>query len=155
TFLLVCRAYERMRGAPAEGFLVAAEPASDVPPATLPPAVAEPGGVPVEPLRAAASAPYSELTISDGVPSSSYDDELTFTTTNRTRARRAEALFEEGGAPGGTGRAPSSPAASSRAAAEPAAPEATPPGQDITPAEAAPAARIEAAASPPSTVDDG
>jgi hypothetical protein len=100
-FLLVGRAYARMRGAPAEAFLVSAEPASEAPLPTSPPVTMDSGSaVPVEAVRASASSPYSELTVTEGDGNSAaggggYDDELTFTTTTRGKALTAEELFDD------------------------------------------------------------
>ena len=151
TFLLVCRAYERARAAPLEGFLVAADPAADAPPATQPPGSSEPAGVPVEPLRASSPSPYSEITISDGAASGGYDDELTFTTSTRGKALTAEELFDDAGA------AAASASANAQPVSEAESSEATPPPLvdiDITPtptSETSPGA----AASPPPSVEDG
>lgn len=97
-FLLVGRAYARMRGAPAEAFLVAAEPASEAPIATSPPINMDSvNAVPVEAIRAGSSSPYSELSVTEGDGDSApgYDDELTFTTTTRGKALTAEELFDD------------------------------------------------------------
>jgi len=102
-FLLVGRAYSRMRGAPSEAFLVAAEPAAESPMPTTPPiSMDSVTAAPVEAMRAGASSPYSEISVTgderdgdgDG-GSGGYDDELTFTTTTRNKALTAEELFDD------------------------------------------------------------
>jgi hypothetical protein len=88
-YLHVRRAYERMLGAPAEPVLLVAEPAADAAPSEA--------SAPVEPMRSAGSAPYSELSIVEGGAATppGYDEEVTFTTSVRSKALTAEELFAD------------------------------------------------------------
>jgi len=130
-FLLVGRAYVRMRGAPADGFLVAAEPASEAPLPTSPPLRLDSvPGVPVEPMRATASSPYSELSVTmderegEGAPGG-YDDELTFTTPTRSKALAPEELFDD-------------PDAVAEVSPPTVPPTSAPPGEEAAPVATAP-----------------
>jgi hypothetical protein len=71
--------------------------------------------IPQEPMSASGSSPYTEISITRGASaSSSYDDDVSFTTSVRMRALTAEELFDEEpthAAPSPQGPPPTGPAA--------------------------------------------
>jgi hypothetical protein len=88
------------------GWLVALGDGSEAQQVEAAPAVVS-DGIPREPLSSSGSSPYSEVEITRGeaVPSGSYDDDVSFTTSVRMRALTAEDLFDEEGTPAPVGPA--------------------------------------------------